>query len=68
MCYVQVELPPLGTGRLRGQKLPVENDRMTPGAGQPADTDRIPPKDLGRNVSWIIAGTENDNLGVRDLA
>jgi hypothetical protein len=36
-------------------------------AAQLSDTDRIAPKHLGRNISWIIAGTENDDLGARDL-
>ena len=36
-------------------------------AAQLSDTDRIAPKQLGRNIGWIIAGTENDDLGARDL-
>lgn len=40
---------------------------MILGSGQLSDTDRIAPNHLGRNISWIIAGTENDDPGARDL-
>lgn len=40
---------------------------MILGVGQLGDTDRITPKHLGRNFSWIIAGTENNDLGAGDL-
>ena len=40
---------------------------MILGSGQLSETDRIAPKCLGRNLSWIIAGTENDDLSARDL-
>jgi len=42
--------------RLRCQKLLVENDQLVLGTGQPGDTNRVAPKHLGRNISWIIAG------------
>jgi hypothetical protein len=45
----------------------VENDQIVTGVGQPGYTDRITPNYLGRNISWIIAGTKNDDLGARDL-
>ena len=35
--------------------------------GQLSDTDRVAPKDLGRHISWIIAGTKNDDPGARNL-
>lgn len=53
--------------RFRSQQLPVENYHVVLGARQLSDTDRIAPKHPGRNISWIIAGTKNDDLGARDL-
>ena len=53
--------------RLRGQKLLIENDQTILGTLQLSDPDRIAPDHLGRNISWIIAGTENDDFGARDL-
>jgi hypothetical protein len=52
----------------RGQKLSIEDDQTILGTGQLSDTDRIAPKHLGRNLGWIIAGSENDYIGARDLA
>ena len=40
---------------------------MVLGAGQLGNTDGIAPKHLGRNIGWVIARTENDDLGARDL-
>jgi len=40
---------------------------MLLGAGQLGDADRIATEHLGRNVSRIIAGTENDDVGAMDL-
>src|SRR5450759_3237948 len=53
--------------RLSGSKLTVENDQMNLGVGQLSNTDRIAPKHFGRNLSWIIAGTKNDDPGAGDL-
>jgi hypothetical protein len=47
-------------------KLPVEDDQTILGPGQFSDTDRVAAKDLGRNLSWIIARTENDDAGARE--
>src|SRR5450759_4182294 len=47
--------------------LTVENDQMNLGVGQLSNTDRIAPKHFGRNLSWIIAGTKNDDPGAGDL-
>ena len=47
-------------------KLPVKDDQTILGPGQFSDTDRIAPKDLDRNLSWIIARAENDDVGVRE--
>jgi len=41
---------------------------MILGTGQLSDTDRIAPKHLGRNPGWIIAGTENNDIGARQSA
>jgi hypothetical protein len=65
---LQREFGPVSATRLRGQQLSVENDQMILGFGQLSDADRIAPKHLGRNIRWIIAPTENDDLGSRDLA
>jgi len=40
---------------------------MILGSGQLGNTDRVAPNHLGRNISWIIAGTENDDPGAGDL-
>jgi hypothetical protein len=40
---------------------------MVLGTRQFSDADRIAPKHLGSNISWIIAGTKNDDLGAGDL-
>jgi hypothetical protein len=53
---------------IRGQKLPVEDDQVILRTGQLSDTDRIAPKHLGRNLGWIIAGPENNDIGARDSA
>src|SRR6266852_2394879 len=41
---------------------------MILGTWQLSDTDRIAPKHLGRNLGWIIAGTENNDVGPRESA
>lgn len=53
---------------VRGQMLLVENNQVVPGTGQLSDADRIAPKHPGRHIGGVIAGTENDDLGTRDLA
>jgi hypothetical protein len=63
----RVERLAVSARRVRCQNLLVENDQMILGAGQFSDTDRIAPEHFGRNPSWIITGTENDDLGARDL-
>ena len=40
---------------------------MILGTGQRSDTDRIAPEHFGRNSSWVITGTENDDPGATDL-
>lgn len=47
--------------------LPVEDDQLNLRSRQFSDTDRITPKDVGRNFGWIIAGMENHDLSAREL-
>jgi hypothetical protein len=45
----------------------VENYQLVLGVNQLSDTDGVAPNHLGRDLSWVIAGTENDDLGAGDL-
>lgn len=47
--------------------LPVESDQLILQSGPFSDADRIATKHVGRNLGWIIAGTEDDDISVGEL-
>jgi hypothetical protein len=49
------------------RKLPIKNDQLILRSGQLSDADRITPKHVRRNLSWIIAGAEDDDFNAREL-